>query len=92
MKVKDIRSMDIESLKKKLEDLRKDMVKINAQVAIGTTPKNPGQVKAIKKTIAKIITIINEKKSDKIEKTDIKEKMNKKEKNRTTKKEVEKKA
>ncbi len=61
MKIKEIRAMDLESLKKKLEELKKELMKINAQVAMGTTPKSPGQVKNMKKTIAKILTIMKEK-------------------------------
>ena len=61
MKIKDIRVMDKGSLEGKLAELKKELIKINAQVAIGTTPKNPGQVKAMKKTIAKILTVQNEK-------------------------------
>ncbi len=53
--------MDKGSLEGKLAELKKELIKINAQVAIGTTPKNPGQVKAMKKTIAKILTVFNEK-------------------------------
>ena len=60
MKIKDIRAMDKGSLKGKLTELKKEMIKINAQVAIGTTPKNPGQVKAMKKTIARILTVMKE--------------------------------
>ena len=61
MKIKEIRGMDSGSLNEKLSDLKKELVKINAQVAIGTTPKSPGQVKAIKKTIARILTVLKEK-------------------------------
>ena len=61
MKIKDIRGMDIGSLNAKLLELKKEMIKVNAQIAIGTAPKSPGQVKSIKKTIAKILTVLNEK-------------------------------
>ena len=61
MKAKEIRNMDKSSLKEKLLDLRKELVKMNAQIAIGTTIKNPGQVKDLKKTLAKIVTIEQEK-------------------------------
>ena len=61
MKIKELRGMDIESLNVKLLDLKKELIKVNAQIAIGTTPKSPGQVKAIKKTIAKILTVLKEK-------------------------------
>ncbi len=58
-------------MKKKVE-LRNELVKINAQIAIGTALKNPGQVREIKKTMARILTIEQEKskpKAKKVEKT-----------------------
>jgi len=61
MKIKDIRGMGKESLDEKLLELKKELVKVNAQVAMGTAPKSPGQVKTIKKTIAKILTVLKEK-------------------------------
>ncbi len=60
MKTKEIRSMNKEDLKAKLEELKKELIKLNAQISTGTTPKSPGQVKQVKKNIAKILTIINE--------------------------------
>lgn len=54
--------MSDEDLRSKLLELRKEMVKHNAQISTGTTPKSPGQVKQVKKTIAKILTLFNEKK------------------------------
>ncbi|MBI5872019.1 50S ribosomal protein L29 [archaeon] len=38
----------------KLGDLKKQLIKINAQIAMGTVPENPGAIKPLKKTIAKI--------------------------------------
>ncbi len=61
MKIKEIRSMNKEDLEAKLEELKKELIKLNAQISTGTTPKSPGQVKQIKKNIAKILTILNEK-------------------------------
>jgi large subunit ribosomal protein L29 len=58
MKTKDLRSMSKEDMKSKLIELRKELIKHNAQIATGTTPKSPGQVREIKKTIAKILTIV----------------------------------
>jgi large subunit ribosomal protein L29 len=46
--------MSKEELNNKLEELKKELMKTNAQIATGTTPKSPGNVKQIKKTIAKI--------------------------------------
>ncbi len=61
MKIKEIRSMSEEDLKAKLEELKKELVKANAQISTGTIPKSPGQVKQVKKSIAKILTILKEK-------------------------------
>ena len=63
MKSKEIRSLDGKATDEKLLELKKELVKINAQVAIGSAIKNPGHIKKIKKTIARINTIQNEKKA-----------------------------
>ena len=75
MKAKELRLMSKEELKSKLIELRKELMKNNAQIATGTTPKSPGQVKETKKTIAKILAIVNEKDKPKAEekKTEAKE-------------------
>lgn len=52
-------------LENKISELKKELMKINSQIAIGTVPKSPGKVKAMKKTIAKILTIKNIKTSAK---------------------------
>lgn len=61
MKSKEMRVMDKDTLNEKILELKKELVKVNAQVAIGTALKNPGQVKKIKKTIAKILSVKQEK-------------------------------
>ena len=63
MKSKEIRSLDGKALDEKILELKKELLKINAQVAIGSAIKNPGQIKKIKKTIARISTIQSEKKN-----------------------------
>ncbi|MFH0868475.1 MAG: 50S ribosomal protein L29 [Candidatus Woesearchaeota archaeon] len=63
MKTKEIRSMDKSMLDEKMLELKKELVKINAQVAIGASLKNPGQSRKIKKTMARILTINHEKTS-----------------------------
>ena len=65
MKSKEIRSLDKNTLDEKKIELKKELVKMNAQVAIGTALKNPGQVRETKKIIARILTIQNEKASQK---------------------------
>ena len=58
---KELKEMSREDLITKLNDLRKELIKENAQIAVGTTPKSPGQVKQMKKHIARIIQLLNNK-------------------------------
>ena len=57
MKAKELRVMNDIDLENKSEELKKELMKINSQTAVGTIPKSPGKVKELKRTIAKIITI-----------------------------------
>ncbi|MBW3003311.1 50S ribosomal protein L29 [Candidatus Woesearchaeota archaeon] len=57
-KKKELAGMTKQDLLSKMDELKKELIKENAQVATGTVPKNPGQIKAMKKTIARIITIL----------------------------------
>lgn len=61
MKIKELRKMDKKTMDSKIDELRKELMKLNAQVATGTRPENPGRIQVIKKTIARIHTILNEK-------------------------------
>ena len=58
MKAKELRAMPEAELKSKLKELKKELMKHNAQVAIGASIQNPGKVKVVKKSIARIMTII----------------------------------
>jgi len=48
-----------EEQEKQLVELRKELIKLNTQVATGTTLKSPGQVKKVKKNIARLLTELN---------------------------------
>ena len=61
MKAKELRLMNEIDLENKLIELKKELMKLNSQIAIGTAPKNPVKVKEIKRTVAKILTIKQEK-------------------------------
>ena len=58
--VKEIRTLSEDALKSRIVELRKELMKYNAQVAIGTIPKNPGAIRKSKRMIARILTILNE--------------------------------
>ncbi len=54
MKFKSIAAMSSEERGKKLRDLELELIKLNAQVATGTPPKNTGQLRRLKKDIARL--------------------------------------
>lgn len=60
MKVKELKVMNKSDLESKMIELKKELMKINSQIAIGTIPKSPGKVREIKRTIAKILTLKHE--------------------------------
>ena len=66
MKAKELRVMNEADLENKSIELKKELMKVNSQIAIGTVPKSPGKVKEMKKTLAKILTISQEKISNKL--------------------------
>ena len=61
MKRKEILELNPSEYSSKLTELKKELVKLNAQAAIGTAMKNPGKLKQTKKNIARIFTMMNDK-------------------------------
>lgn len=60
MKKKEIRGLSKEEKEKKLNDLRMELMKLQTKIKIGTPPENPGLVRQIKKTIARLLTMKGE--------------------------------
>jgi len=65
LKIKQIREMKSEELNKKLSELRLDLAKELGNVKMGRPIKNPGRIKELKKTIARLLTIQRESKAKK---------------------------
>ena len=58
--LKELRALSEDALKARISELKKELMKYNAQVAIGTNPKSPGMIRKSKRTIARVLTILNE--------------------------------
>lgn len=56
----ELREMDNEGLREQLTQLRNELSQEESAIASGTQPENAGKIKEIKKTIARILTILNE--------------------------------
>ena len=61
--IKEIRSLSLEKLEEKLQDLKKDLFMLRMQHATNQLD-NPMQIAAVKKDIARIKTIIREKETN----------------------------
>ena len=62
MRIKEIRDMSSEERTKKLGELRTELLRLKTMIRAGGTIENPARVKALRKAIAKILTIENEQK------------------------------
>lgn len=58
MKSKELSTMSSADLKLKIIEMKKELIKMNSQVATGTNTKKPSDVKNTKKNIARILTLL----------------------------------
>jgi len=57
MKFKELKNISKDELDKRLMDIRMELMKLNAQVALGTVPKSTKQIRELKRNLARISTI-----------------------------------
>ncbi|OYT41779.1 50S ribosomal protein L29 [Candidatus Pacearchaeota archaeon ex4484_26] len=60
LKSKSLHASDIKELKDKLKELKLELMKLSSQKA-SKSVSNPGKIKEIKRSIAKLLTVINQK-------------------------------
>lgn len=68
IKKSELKQMKESQLNEKLIDLKKEMMKISSQRAVGTIPEKPGRVKEVRRTIARIFTKLNQTKKENLSK------------------------
>ena len=62
VRAKEIRGMSDDQVEKQLKDLRNELLKERANTATGGAPENPGRIRELRHTIARILTIQKEEK------------------------------
>ena len=62
LKLKTIREMNDSDLDEKLAELRTELAQMHAEKTKGTLKKKSGDIKWVKRDIARMMTIINERK------------------------------
>ena len=60
MKATEIRELSVEQLEKKLKELKEELFNLRFQLAINQLD-NPHRITAVKRDIARIMTVLNEK-------------------------------
>ena len=60
MKKNDLRKLSDEDLKKRLDELKLELLKENGNKEMGGNIKNPGKIKIIRRDIARILTMKRE--------------------------------
>lgn len=59
IKAKEARKLNKTEINNRIEELRKELMKLRAQGSGGSQIENPGRIRAIKRTIARLLTIKN---------------------------------
>jgi large subunit ribosomal protein L29 len=65
LRSKEIRDMGIDEIQKKLDELKAEYAKNVSKSSAAGVYDNPGKIKELKKTIARVLTIMNEKQREK---------------------------
>ncbi|MEP0826039.1 MAG: 50S ribosomal protein L29 [Nitrososphaera sp.] len=65
LKLKTLREMNDADLADKLTELKADLAKLNLEKSKGTLKKQTGNIKWLKRDIARIMTLLNERKARK---------------------------
>jgi len=61
LRIKDIRSMAPEERQKRLAELQTELVRLKTLVKAGGALENPARIQEIRKAVARILTVKNEK-------------------------------
>lgn len=60
LRMEEIREMSNEDREERLQEYRTELTKLKTMIKAGGAIENPGRTSVLKKTIARILTVINE--------------------------------
>ena len=66
LRIKEMRRMGNEELKERLQELRTELATEKGAIASGTRAENPGKIKELRRTIARILTVLHERETGKV--------------------------
>lgn len=65
LRTSEIRAMDDEELDKVIKEMRGSLMHEKGLASMGGAPPNPGKIKALRKNIARLLTLKNEREAKK---------------------------
>lgn len=60
LRMKDIREMPPQERRRRLEEIRTELIRLRTMVEAGGAVENPSRIRELRKTIARILTVENE--------------------------------
>ena len=60
MRIQEIREMSAEERTRRMDELRTELSKLKTMISAGGSVENPGRVKDLRRTIARVMTVIRE--------------------------------
>lgn len=60
LRMNEIREMTPEERKRRLEELRTELSKLRTMISAGGSVENPGRVRALRRTISRLLTVMRE--------------------------------
>ena len=61
LRSEEIRDLSLEEMEEKVKELRNELLREKSMIASGGAPENPGRIREIRRTIARILTIKTQK-------------------------------
>ncbi|HDN50791.1 MAG TPA: 50S ribosomal protein L29 [Thermoplasmatales archaeon] len=60
MKAKEIRAMSSDERRKKLKELRNELMEEYGRASMGGSPPSPGRIRYLRSTVARLLTVMRE--------------------------------
>ena len=60
MKAKEIRAMSSEERRRKLKELRNELMEEYGRASMGGSPPSPGRIRYLRKIVARLLTVMRE--------------------------------
>ena len=60
MKAKEIRAMSSDERRKKLNELRNELMEEYGRASMGGSPPSPGRIRYLRSTVARLLTVMRE--------------------------------